>query len=162
MRPETVLATPTGWPGTFNNALMKRESNLPDTFWELITRTLWDKRNSALPYCPLFRRQGRPRKNWMVSSLELCWNKLHNSIFTNSAEQQAQLLTEARQRVFWIPISATLAVAIANIRYSCHYWHLSWSELFVTSFWLLFDLPKVGLKRVPDKSILFICLNHFK
>ena len=58
------------------------------------------QRNSALPYCPLFRRQGRPRKNWMVSSLELCWNKLHNSIFTNSAEQQAQLLTEARQRAF--------------------------------------------------------------
>lgn len=56
--------------------------------------------DSAAPYRPNSRRPGRPRKNWMVTSLELCWKKLHNIPFVNSQEQQSQLLEAARQRLF--------------------------------------------------------------
>ena len=30
------------------------------------------RRDIAIPYTPIFRRPGRPRKNWLVTSLDLC------------------------------------------------------------------------------------------
>ena len=58
------------------------------------------RRDSAVPYTPLFRRPGRPRKNWLVTSLDLCWKKNHESAYTNTPEQQCQLLPDARNRLF--------------------------------------------------------------
>ena len=46
------------------------------------------RRDSATPYAPLFRRPGRPRKNWLVSSLDLCWPKNHNLPYANHQLQQ--------------------------------------------------------------------------
>lgn len=58
------------------------------------------RRNSATPYTPAFRRPGRPRKNWLETSLAMCWNKLKDTPFTNSADQQQEILNCALHRLF--------------------------------------------------------------
>ena len=58
------------------------------------------RRNSATPYTPAFRRPGRPRKNWLQTSLAMCWNKLKDTPFTNNAEQQQEILDCALHRLF--------------------------------------------------------------
>ena len=74
------------------------------------------RRDSAAPYAPLFRRPGRPRKNWLATSLALCWQKNQTLPYANNQMQQQQLLADARNRMFQLH-SCHLHVAIAIIRY---------------------------------------------
>ncbi len=57
-------------------------------------------RNSATPYTPAFRRPGRPQKNWLQTSLAMCWNKLKDTPFTNDADQQQEIFNCALHRLF--------------------------------------------------------------
>ena len=73
--------------------------------------------NSASPYLPLFRRPGRPPKNWMISSLELCWNNttipLIRTPLSSNGSSWLKQGKDSSNRVF-----CHLVMAFAIIRYS--------------------------------------------
>ena len=57
------------------------------------------RRDSAAPYSPVFTRPVRPRKTWLVTSLEFSWTTNYRTPYTNANEQQ-QIVLDARNQVF--------------------------------------------------------------
>ena len=63
------------------------------------------KNDSASPIEVLFRRVGRPRKQWTYNTLALIWNQIRqtDAEFNNSREQLVQILDAANRERFWKP-----------------------------------------------------------
>ena len=60
------------------------------------------KNDSASPIEVLFRRVGRPRKQWTYNTLALTWNQIRqgDAEFNNSREQLVQILDAANRERF--------------------------------------------------------------
>ena len=60
------------------------------------------KNDSASPIEVLFRRVGRPRKQWTYNTLALIWNQIRqtDAEFNNSREQLVQILDAANRERF--------------------------------------------------------------